>query len=152
MRAQLADTLRGVICQRLTAHPRLNTRVPECEILVANDPVRGMLRKGDVFRIQSALETGRDDGMWTFARYRRWLADQTDLQTSAWGTAAAEDDVPAAAPLASPADMSVDRSEVPVGLAMTDHGDVIGAGNLAEAEPATGRVDIDGLIAELQGR
>ncbi len=71
--AQLADCLAGVISQRLRYRPDLNIRVPECEILVTNHPVKAFIRNRDFFKIVSALETGAEHGMWTLERYRTWL-------------------------------------------------------------------------------
>ncbi len=51
-------------------------RVPECEVLVANHPVRNFIRTRDFFKIASALETGAEHGMWTFQRYRTWLQNR----------------------------------------------------------------------------
>jgi twitching motility protein PilT len=75
---QLADCLMGVICQRLRFRPDLGIRVPECEVLVANTPVKAFIRNRDFFKIPSALETGADHGMWTFDRYRRWMKERAD--------------------------------------------------------------------------
>lgn len=74
--AQLADCLVGVISQRLVFRNDLNMRVPECEVLVANHPVKNFIRTRDFFKITSALETGAEHGMWTFQRYRTWLQNR----------------------------------------------------------------------------
>lgn len=74
--AQLADCLVGVICQRLVFRSDLNMRVPECEVLVANHPVRNFIRTREFFKITSSLETGADHGMWTLQRYRTWLQNR----------------------------------------------------------------------------
>src|SRR5215469_12717896 len=74
--AQLADCLVGVISQRLVFRNDLNMRVPECEVLVANHPVKNFIRTRDFFKIASALETGAEHGMWTFQRYRTWLQNR----------------------------------------------------------------------------
>jgi twitching motility protein PilT len=52
--------------------------VPVCEILVATNPVRNLIRQGQFFKLASALETGHADGSWTFRRYDKWLGDRTD--------------------------------------------------------------------------
>ncbi len=75
--AQLADCLLGVVCQRLRFRPDLNIRVPECEILRANTPVRAFIRSLDFFKIPQALETGAEHDMWTFDRYQKWMARRT---------------------------------------------------------------------------
>lgn len=71
--AQLADTLAGVISQRLRFRSDLNIRVPECEILMPTHAVRNFIRNRDFFKIASSMETGAEHGMWTFQRYRTWL-------------------------------------------------------------------------------
>jgi twitching motility protein PilT len=74
--AQLADCLVGVISQRLVFRNDLNMRVPECEVLMANHPVKNFIRTRDFFKIASVLETGAEHGMWTFQRYRTWLQNR----------------------------------------------------------------------------
>ena len=74
--AQLADCLLAVISQRLHFRPELKMRVPECEVLVATHAVKNFIRTRDFFKISSALETGADHGMWSFARYRSWLENR----------------------------------------------------------------------------
>ncbi len=73
VRAQLADCLVAVICQRLRYRPDLKIRVPECEILLPTMAVKNFIRTGDFFKIVSALEMGAEHGMWTFQRYQTWL-------------------------------------------------------------------------------
>jgi twitching motility protein PilT len=76
--AQLADCLVGVICQRLRYFPERNLRAPECEVLVASQPVKAMVRQSQFFKLQTALETGAADGSFTFQRYREWLERRSD--------------------------------------------------------------------------
>jgi len=73
VRAQLADSLLAVVCQRLRYRPDLKMRVPECEILMSTMAVKSFIRQGDLFKIISAIETGAESGMWTFPRYQSWL-------------------------------------------------------------------------------
>ena len=73
VRAQLADCLVGVVCQRLRYRPDLNIRIPECEILSPTTAVKSHIRSGDFFKIISALETGAEHGMWTYLRYQTWM-------------------------------------------------------------------------------
>lgn len=80
--AQLADCLVAVVCQRLVYRDDLGMRVPECEVLTATHAVRAMIRHGHFGRIATAIETGGEDNMWTFERYRRWLD-----QKKYWNTA-----------------------------------------------------------------
>jgi twitching motility protein PilT len=76
--AQVADSLVAVICQRLKFRPELGIRVPECEILMATHAIKNFIRNRDFFKIASAIETGADNGMWTFTRYRKWLDSRKD--------------------------------------------------------------------------
>ena len=76
--AQLADSLVGVVAQRLRFRPDLNIRVPECEVLVPTNPIKAFIRNRDFFKIVSVLETGAEHGMWTFQRYRNWLDNRKD--------------------------------------------------------------------------
>src|SRR6266480_3123501 len=66
VRAQLADCLVAVICQRLRFRPDLKIRLPECEILVPTHSVKNHIRNSEFFKIVSALETGAEHGMWTY--------------------------------------------------------------------------------------
>jgi twitching motility protein PilT len=76
--AQLADCLCAVVCQRLRFEPRLGIRLPECEILVPNHAIKNFIRRAEFFKIASVLETGAEQGMWTFARYRTWMENKRD--------------------------------------------------------------------------
>lgn len=76
--AQLADCLVAVISQRLRFRADLNIRVPECEILMATHAVRNFIRNRDFFKLATALETGADQGMWTYQRYQTWLDKRTN--------------------------------------------------------------------------
>ena len=76
VRAQLADCLVAVICQRLRFRPDLKIRVPECEILVSTMAVKNFIRIGDFYKLISQMETGAEHGMWSFARYQTWLENK----------------------------------------------------------------------------
>ena len=76
IRAQLADCLVGVVCQRLEFLPDHGIRVPHCEILTASPQVRALVRSGQISKLESAIQTGRQDGMWTFERYGRWIEER----------------------------------------------------------------------------
>ena len=78
IRAQLADCLLAVVCQRLIFRPDLNIRVPECEILFANMTVKSIVRSGNFFKLNDVLQTGALDHMWSLQRYKEWLENRTD--------------------------------------------------------------------------
>lgn len=78
VRAQLADCLLAVVCQRLIFRHELNIRVPECEILFANLTAKSIVRNGKFFKLNDALQTGAIDKMWSFQRYKEWLENRSD--------------------------------------------------------------------------
>jgi len=78
VRAQLADCLLAVVCQRLIFKPAINIRVPECEILYANLTAKSIVRSGKYFKLNDALQTGAIDKMWSLQRYKEWLENRTD--------------------------------------------------------------------------
>jgi twitching motility protein PilT len=73
VRAQLADCLVGASCQRLEflADPQL--RVPRCELLLPSSGARGTIRAGNFSQLANVLQSGAEEGMWSFARYQRWI-------------------------------------------------------------------------------
>jgi twitching motility protein PilT len=91
--AQLADCLVGVLCQRMRFIESHGLRAPECEVLLGTQSVKAIVRQGQFFKLQTALETGGNDGLFTFARYREWMEKRTDWQTPR--PEAGSDDVPA---------------------------------------------------------
>jgi twitching motility protein PilT len=78
IRAQLADCLVGVVCQRLDYLPELRLRVPRCEVLVANLAARATVRSGNMSQISNVIQSGGEDGMWNFDRYQRWMEQKKD--------------------------------------------------------------------------
>jgi twitching motility protein PilT len=78
VRAQLADCLVGVLCQRLDFLPAQQLRVPRCELLMTNTAARGTIRAGQLSQIPNVIQAGGEDGMWTFDRYQRWMEGKTD--------------------------------------------------------------------------
>jgi twitching motility protein PilT len=71
--AQLADTLVAVVCQQLHYRADLKIQVPELEILMPTHAVKNFIRRNEFFKIASCMETGAEQGMWTYPRYRTWL-------------------------------------------------------------------------------
>ena len=78
---QVADCLVAVVCQRLTYYPKYGVRVPVCEVMWANGNVKSVVRSGQFAKLNTAIQTGGEDGMWTFDRYRRWADERTDWVT-----------------------------------------------------------------------
>ena len=95
--AQLADCLTAVVCQRLRFFPEHGVRAPECEVLLGTQAVRAIVRQGQFYKLQTALETGGQEGLFTFQRYREWLERKTEWRSPA-ETADPEPEAPSAAP------------------------------------------------------
>ena len=75
VRAQLAATLQGVVCQTLIPRATGGGRVVATEILVANPAIANLIREGKTFQIPSAMQAGRAIGMHTLDQH---LADLVD--------------------------------------------------------------------------
>ena len=96
VRAQLADSILAVICQRLTFLPHLNIRVPECEILFSNFTVKSVIRDGRFFKLNDVIQTGVADKMWSFDRYRQWMDARSDWYLGSTGEPDQSVDIPPA--------------------------------------------------------
>ena len=78
VRAQLADCLVAVCCQRLDYLSAQRLRVPRCEILLPSSGARGTIRAGNLSQLTNVLQSGGEEGMWTFERYQRWMEQVPD--------------------------------------------------------------------------
>jgi twitching motility protein PilT len=65
VRAQLAATIQGIVCQTLIKTLDGRGRVAAMEILKGEPSIRALIRKGNEQQIRSALETGKAKGMQT---------------------------------------------------------------------------------------
>ncbi len=72
VRAQLAQSLQGVVCQTLARTTDGKGRVVACEILVATPAIRNLIREGKTHQIYSAMQAGAKFGMQTMDQH---LAD-----------------------------------------------------------------------------
>jgi len=63
VRSLLADTLRAVMCQYLVKRKDGQGRVIAVEIMINNEAVANLIRKGKTFQIPSVIATQRDAGM-----------------------------------------------------------------------------------------
>jgi twitching motility protein PilT len=118
IRAQLADCLVGVVCQRLDFLATYQLRVPRCEVLFANIAAKGTIRSGQLSQIANVIQAGGEEGMWTFDRYQRWMAQQKDWVRAPSSTIAAESETAAPAlkpslPKALPSKPAVAKPTVP---------------------------------------
>jgi twitching motility protein PilT len=66
VRSMLANTLKGVICQRLFPRVDRPGMVPAAEILVSTPAVRNCIRENRIFEIPNIIETNRALGMSLF--------------------------------------------------------------------------------------
>src|ERR1700722_1700531 len=73
VRAQLADCLVAVSCQRLDFLAAHRLRVPRCEILLPSSGAKGTIRTGNFSQLANVLQAGGEEGMWHFNRYQRWM-------------------------------------------------------------------------------
>jgi twitching motility protein PilT len=78
IRAQIADCIVGIVCQRLEYLPAYQLRVPRCEIMIGNSAAKGTIRAGQFSQMANVLQAGGEDGMWSFDRYQRWIEQKTD--------------------------------------------------------------------------
>lgn len=76
IRVQLADTLRGIVAQRLLPKKGQKGRVMACEILVGTSAVKNLIREGKLHQIPTTMETGSKFGMQTFEQSLKILVDQ----------------------------------------------------------------------------
>jgi twitching motility protein PilT len=78
IRAQLADCLVGVLCQRLDFLSSRHLRVPRCELLLGSNGAKGSIRAGTFSHLANVIQSSGEEGMWSFDRYGRWIEQRTD--------------------------------------------------------------------------
>jgi len=66
VRSMFADTLKGVLCQRLLSRVDRPGMIPAVEVLVSTPAVRNCIREERVFEIPNIMETNRALGMQVF--------------------------------------------------------------------------------------
>ena len=64
----LANTIVGVVSQRLVPMAFKNDRIGLLEILVATPAVQNLIRENKSYQIHSAIQTGSEHGMITFEK------------------------------------------------------------------------------------
>ncbi len=65
IRAQLADCLVGVVCQRLDYLPEYRLRVPRCEVLTGTLAAKATVRSGHLSQIANVIQSGARTGCGT---------------------------------------------------------------------------------------
>jgi twitching motility protein PilT len=105
IRGQLADCLVGVLCQRLEFLGAQQLRVPRCELLLSSSAARGTIRAGQFGHLANVIQSGGEEGMWSFDRYQRWMEHHRDwvLPSKAAPPPVAATPAPQAARPAAPA-------------------------------------------------
>jgi twitching motility protein PilT len=72
VRAQLAATLQGVVCQTLVKRANGKGRAVATEVLVTTPAIANLIREGKTYQIASMMQAGRGQGMHTMDQH---LAD-----------------------------------------------------------------------------
>lgn len=80
-RTQLANTLTGIISQRLLPK-KGGGRIPAVEVLVATPAVRNLIREGETAQIPGVLQTGAAQGMIPLDRSLKSLVDRGLVEAS----------------------------------------------------------------------
>ncbi|WP_285115713.1 type IV pilus twitching motility protein PilT [Leifsonia sp. fls2-241-R2A-40a] len=75
VRAQLAGTLQGVVCQTLVKRASGKGRVVATEVLMMTPAIANLIREGKTYQIASSMQAGAGDGMHTMDQH---LADLVD--------------------------------------------------------------------------
>lgn len=78
VRAQLAGTLQGVVCQTLVKRASGRGRAVATEVLMMTPAIANLIREGKTYQIASAMQAGRGEGMHTMDQH---LADLVDSGT-----------------------------------------------------------------------
>jgi twitching motility protein PilT len=91
IRAQIADCIVGVVCQRLDFLGDYQLRVPRCEVLTASSAAKGTIRSGQFSQLATVLQAGGEEGMWSFDRYQRWMEKKKDWVLPASAPAISQD-------------------------------------------------------------
>ncbi|WP_304996175.1 type IV pilus twitching motility protein PilT [Cryobacterium sp. Hh38] len=83
VRAQLAQTLQGVICQALVKSATGIGRVAATEILVTTPAIANLIREGKTHQIESMMQTGRERGMHTLDQHLAELVNRGQVTRQA---------------------------------------------------------------------
>jgi twitching motility protein PilT len=71
IRHQVASTLQWLVVQQLVIKEDAGFRVPVLSILKGNQSIKGILRENKIPQLESAVQMGKNDGMFTAERYIR---------------------------------------------------------------------------------
>jgi twitching motility protein PilT len=92
-RSMLADSLKAVVCQHLIPRQDGTGRVLAAEVLINNDAVANLIRKGKAYQIQSVVATAREQGMQSMdVELRRLVREGVITEEEAYMRAASKKD------------------------------------------------------------
>jgi twitching motility protein PilT len=83
VRAQLAQTLQGVVCQTLVKIANGTGRVVATEILVTTAAIANLIREGKTHQIESMMQTGKEKGMHTMDQHLAELVNTGQITRAA---------------------------------------------------------------------
>lgn len=83
VRAQLAATLQGVVCQTLVPRASGRGRIAASEVLVATSAISNLIREGQIHQIASALQSGAAQGMRTLDQHLADLVNKGAIREDA---------------------------------------------------------------------
>ncbi|MBS1272118.1 MAG: Twitching mobility protein [Candidatus Marinimicrobia bacterium] len=85
IRSMLSESLIAVIAQKLLLTKDSKSRIPACEIMVANTAVRNLIREDKIYQIPSIIQSGSVEGMQTLDQDLQRLVSQgkIDRETAA---------------------------------------------------------------------
>jgi len=80
IRNRLASTLSWLVIQELVYFDQFGFRVPTLSILRGNQSLKGTIRENKLHQIENIIQLGKNEGMFTFARYlNEYLLHQKNL-------------------------------------------------------------------------
>ncbi|MEO7122127.1 MAG: type IV pilus twitching motility protein PilT, partial [Lacisediminihabitans sp.] len=83
VRAQLAATLQGVVCQTLVKRASGKGRAVATEVLIATPAVANLIREGKTYQIPSSMQSGQDLGMHTLDQHLAELVNAGEITQEA---------------------------------------------------------------------
>lgn len=83
VRAQLASTLQGVVCQTLVKMASGKGRVVATEVMVTTPAIANLIREGKTYQIATALQAGRELGMFSMDQHLAELVDRGKITHAA---------------------------------------------------------------------
>lgn len=83
IRFQIASTLSWLIVQSLTTVKNFDSRVPILSILRGTPSVKALIRESKLHQLENALQTGKDEGMFSSTRYLKEYLEPRRTFTSA---------------------------------------------------------------------